>query len=814
VGILGIFKPKALREAPLETLGEALERARSIHQQGRHTDALAICRDILNRQPDHLDALALSADIAVMSGDPDHALQIYGKALELTPDQAAIHYKYGNLLKDRGQMAAAVASYDRAIELNPGYAHALCNRGFVLERLMQWDAALESYDRALSLTPDDALAHYNRSGVLRQLGRREEAVSSYTKAISVKPDYFEAYSNLGFLFIEMKRWDEALASLSKSIEINPRFAATHFGCGMVFQERKEWDAALISYDQAIEIDPTHAQAHFHRGALLIELRQWSAARSSLERAVTLKPDFTDAYYSLGILWMVVGQQEVALANFDKAIALKPDYAEAHLTRATLLVGMRKFLAAIESFDRGATLKKDAHFVPGARLFAKRSVCDWSDSAAEVNQLAAAIEAGEMVSPPHQALVLVDSAQLQYKAAQMWVQETSPPNSELPLISRRPPRAKARIGYFSGEFHLHPVTVLMAGVFEAHDRAKYEVTAFSHGPTSDDEFGMRLQRGFDRFIDVRGKSDRDVALLARDMQIDIAVDLAGHTGRSRTGIFALRAASLQVNYLGYAGTMGAQYMDYLIADATVVPSGHERFYAEKIVRLPNSFLPYDPSRAISSKQRTRDELGLPASGFVFCCFNNCYKITPEVFDSWMRILVRVPNSVLWLSQNDDAAVANLRRECLRRGVDAERLIFAEHMPSPADHLARHRAADLFLDTRPYNAHSTALDALWAGLPVLTFPGSGFAGRVAASLLTAVQLPELIATNVESYEDTAVQMAENPQFLAGIREKLMRNRLESPLFDKPRFVGYLEAGYSRMLERVYAGLPPEHIHVPPS
>jgi predicted O-linked N-acetylglucosamine transferase (SPINDLY family) len=813
VGLLGIFKPKALHSARLQTLGEALDRARSIHQQGRHADALAMCKEILERQPDHLDALSLSAEIAVMSGDSDRALQVYRNALQLKPDQAPVHYKYGNLLKDRGQMAAALASYSKAIELDPGYAQAFCNRGFVLERLVQWDAALASYDSALAITPDDALAHYNRSGVLRQLGRQEEAALSYKKAISLKPDYFEAYSNLGFLLIEMKRWDEALASLSKSIEINPCFAPTHFGRGMTLHERKEWDAALTSYDQALEIDPSHAQAHFHRGALLIELRQWSAARSSLERAVTLKPDFTDAYYSLGNLWMVVGQHELALANFDKAIALKPDYAEAHLSRATLLVAMKKFLEAIESYDRGAALKRDSRFVQGARQFAKRSVCDWSDLDAEVNLLAAGIEAGEMVSPPHQALVLVDSVQLHHKAAQVWVQATSPSNSTLPPISRWPRRDKARIGYFSGEFYLHPVPVLMAGVFEAHDRSQYEVTAFSYGAHSEDEFGMRLQRGFDHFIDVRGKSDRDVALLAREMQIDIAVDLAGHTGLSRTGIFACRAAPLQVNYLGYAGTMGAEYMDYLIADATVIPTGHEPFYAEKIVRLPNSFLPYDPSKAISSKAYAREELGLPSTGFVFCCFNNAYKITPEVFDSWMRILLRVPNSVLWLSQNNETVVNNLRRESMRRGVDAGRIIFAEHLASPADHLARHRAADLFLDTRPYNAHSTAIDALWMGLPVLTFPGTGFAGRVAASLLTAVQLPELIATNAGSYEDTAVQLAENPQFLAAIREKLMRKRVESPLFDTPRFVRYLEAGYSRMLERAYAELPPEHIHVPP-
>lgn len=813
MALFKFFKPKAALEAPSSTLAETLDGARSAHQQGRHADALAICQEILERQPDHLDTLFLSADIAARSGDSDRALQLYRKVLDLKPDHALAHYKRGNLLKDREQMDAALSSYDEAIALDPGYAYAYCNRGFVLERLERWDAALESYDRALSLIPGDALTHYNHAGVLRELVRQEEALASYTQAIAIKPDYFEAYCNRGFLLIEMKRWDEALASLTKSIEINPGFAPTHFGRGTLLQRRKEWDAALASYDRAIEIDPGHALAHCNRGSLLMELRQWSAARSSLDRAITLKPDLAEAYYFIALLWMRVGQSEVALANFDRAIALKPDYADAYLNRGSLLVDMKRFLPAIESFDRGIALNGDSGWALGARRYAKMSVCDWSGLPADVQRLAAGIEAGEVVSPPHQVIVLLDSVLLHYRAAHIWVQAAHPPNSGLPEIARRRRPEKARIGYFSGEFYPHPVTALMAQVFEAHDRSQYEVIAFSYGAHSQDEFGMRLERGFDRFIDVRGKSDRDIALLAREMEIDIAVDLAGHTGRSRTGIFTWRAAPLQVNYLGYAGTMGADYMDYLIADGTVVPEGHESYYAEKIVRLPNSFLPHDSGRVIASTVYSRDELGLPATGFVFCSFNNSYKITPEVFDSWMRILARVPNSVLWLSQNNETVVENLRREALLRGVDVDRLIFARHMASPADHLARHRAADLFLDTRPYNAHATAIDALWAGLPVLTFPGSGFAARVAASLLKAVQMPELIATSVGSYEAMAVQMAEDPRLLAAIKEKLARNRLDSPLFDTPRFIRHLETSYAMMLERLHAGLPPEHIHVPP-
>ena len=710
-GLFSFLKPRAAKHSPSTTLAETLDRARSLRQLGQHVEALAICQEILERQPDHVETLFLSAEIAAARAEPDRALQVFRKVLELQPDHAPAHYKCGNLLKDRQQMEAALASYDKAIALDPRYAHAFCNRGVVLERLGRWDAALESYDRAISLTPADALAHYNRAAVLRQLARREEAIASYTQAIAVNPDYFQAYCNRGILFNEMLRWDEALA------------------------------------------------------------------------------------------------------DFDRAIDLKPDHAEFYLNKAHLLARMKRYLPAIASFDRAIALKADSRYALGGRQYAKMNVCDWSNLPADAHRLASGIEAGELVSPPVPILVVVDSVPLHYKAAQLWVQEEHRPSNELPAISQRLRPGKTRIGYFSCDFHEHPVSMLMAEVIETHDRSNYEVSAFSYGPDSQDDMRKRLRRAFDRFIDVRGKSDRDIALLAREMGIDVAVDLTGHTGDCRPGIFALRAAPLQVNYLGYPGTMGADYIDYVIADATVVPEAHERYYAEKILRLPNSFLPHDSSRAIASTVYSRDKLGLPSSGFVFCCFNNGYKITPEVFAGWMRILARVPNSVLWLSQNNEAATDNLRREAVRCAVDAERLVFAKRMDSPAEHLARHRAADLFLDTRPYNAHATAINALWAGLPVLTLPGEGFASRVAASLLKAVQLPELIATSAANYEDMAVHMAENPQFHAGIKARLAQNRAGAPLFDTRRFTRHLETGYSRILERFQAGLPPEHIYVTP-
>ena len=371
--------------------------------------------------------------------------------------------------------------------------------------------------------------------------------------------------------------------------------------------------------------------------------------------------------------------------------------------------------------------------------------------------------------------------------------------------------KIHIGYFSPDFRNHPVAVLAAQTFESHDRSKFLITAFSLGPQTSDAMRIRLQTAFDQFFDVADQSDSQVVALARATGIDVAVDLAGFTEHSRPGIFAMRAAPVQVNYLGYAGTMGAPYMDYLIADRTVIPESHRGYYSEKIVYLPHCYLPNDSTRRIAKTVYTREQLGLPAEGFVFCCFNNSFKLTPEVFDRWMRILQRVEHSVLWLSQGNASAAANLHREARRRGMDTARIIFAERIASPEEHLARLRVADLFLDTHPYNAHATAVDALWAGLPLLTYAGQSFAGRVGSSLLQTLDLPELIAESPEKYEEIAVQLAGDAPRLAAIRQKLIERHTRPTLFDGLYFAKHLEAAYYEMYSRHFNGLTPEHLTV---
>ena len=415
---------------------------------------------------------------------------------------------------------------------------------------------------------------------------------------------------------------------------------------------------------------------------------------------------------------------------------------------------------------------------------------------------------ERVASPFVLLSLFDDAALHKKSSEIYLKSKHQFNPVLGPILKLSANQKIRIGYFSADFHNHATGYLMAELFELHDKNQFELVGFSFGPMVNDEMRQRLEKSFDQFIEVDNKSDMEIAQLSRGLNIDIAIDLKGFTQDSRTGIFANRAAPIQVNYLGYPGTMGANYVDYIIADKTIIPIESQSCYSEKVVYLPNSYQVNDRKRLISEKQFTRQELGLSENDFVFCCFNNNYKILPATFDGWMRILKSVDGSVLWLFKDNPWAAENLKKEAQKQGIDGQRLVFAERMPLP-DHLARHRQADLFLDTLPYNAHTTTSDALWTGLPVLTLIGQSFASRVAASLLNALGLPELITNTQEEYEILAIELAKNPRQLAEIKLKLANNRFTAPLFDTPLFTKNLEAGYIKMYEIYQNNLQPEHI-----
>jgi predicted O-linked N-acetylglucosamine transferase (SPINDLY family) len=438
------------------------------------------------------------------------------------------------------------------------------------------------------------------------------------------------------------------------------------------------------------------------------------------------------------------------------------------------------------------------------------ICDWSALAESLEDIAKKVVANEKVAQPFTLLALNDDVLLHKKSSEIYVQSRYPFNPVLGPIPRRPQSQKIRVGYFSADFHNHATGYLMAEFFELHDKSQFELVGFSFGPITNDGMRQRLEKSFDQFIEVGNRPDIEIARLSRDLNMDIAVDLKGFTQDSRTGVFAHRAAPIQVNYLGYPGTMVADYIDYIIADKTLISPELQSCYSEKVIYLPDSYQVNDRKRLISERQFTKQELGLPEGSFVFCCFNNNYKILPATFEGWIRILRAVEGSVLWLLQDNSWAVENLKKEAEKQGVAPDRLVFAERLPLP-EHLARHRQADLFLDTFPYNAHTTTSDALWAGLPVLTLMGRSFASRVAASLLNAIGLPQLITFTQKEYEALAIELATNPKKLVDIKLKLARNRLNAPLFDTPLFTKNLEAAYIKVMEQYQADLQPDHMAI---
>ncbi|MFI3223560.1 MAG: acetylglucosamine transferase, partial [Methylococcaceae bacterium] len=472
--------------------------------------------------------------------------------------------------------------------------------------------------------------------------------------------------------------------------------------------------------------------------------------------------------------------------------------------------LKRLDEALASYECALALKAEIDFILGASLHIKMQLCFWDNLSHGLNELTHKINQGEKVSMPFDMLTLIDDPELHRKTAEAYLKERCPQSHVLPKIEIYPQHTKIRIGYFSADFRIHPMTHLTAELYETHDRNHFEIYAFSLGPDTQDDMNLRIKAGVDHFYDVRTLSDKEVVLLSRTLEIDIAVDLGGFTLGSRTGIFAMQTAPIQVNYLGYPGTMAAVYIDYLIADHTLIPNEQQQYYSEKIVYIPNSYMVNLSKIEVAEPTLIRQELGLPDTGFVFCCFNNSFKITPTTFASWMRILNAVEGSVLWLYEGNNSTIKNLKNEALKLGINEERLIFAKYMPIE-EHLNRIQLADLFIDTLPYNAHTTASDALRMGLPVLTCIGQSFASRVAASLLKAVNMPELIATTQEQYEALAIELATHPEKLKTIKAKLVANLATAPLYDTALFTKHLESAYLTMYERYQNGLAPEHIVV---
>ena len=620
---------------------------------------------------------------------------------------------------------------------------------------------------------------------------------------------FDALHLLGVVALNTWRPGEAVDLLLQATAVLPGHAEARNNLGAAFLRAGRGEEALASHDDAIRLRPDYAQAHNNRCVALHDLKRFSEAVAAGDRAVVLAPEYAEAWFNRGAALQALRRHGDAVESYEKAIALRSDYAEAMYNCGVGLQAQGRHAAAIGMLGRALDADPGCDFVYGAWLSAKLRICDWAGLDGEFARLSERVGGHERALTP-QVVALPASAALQRRVLEAWTRAKHPSRDAMPATTVQAAGKRLHVGYFSADFHDHATCNLIAGLFELHDRTKFEITAFSFGPDRQDPMRWRVAAAFDRFIDVRDTTDAEVAALARSLGIDVAIDLKGHTEDARPGIFAERAAPVQAAYLGYPGTMGADYIDYIIADAVVIPDEHRTHYTEKVVWLPGSYQVNDSIRPISAREFTRVSEGLPVTGFVFCCFNANYKIQPDTFGQWMLILRAVEGSVLWLIEDNPEAVGNLRNEAARQGMDAARLVFAGRLAQP-EHLARQRLADLVLDTLPCNAHTTTGDALWAGLPVLTCLGEAFAGRVAASLLHAVGLPELVVETPEKYEALAIQLANDPVRLGEIRARLARNRLAASLFDTRRFARTIETAYTEMHRRHLAGAAPDHLAV---
>ena len=573
-----------------------------------------------------------------------------------------------------------------------------------------------------------------------------------------------------------------------------------FSQGIDAFQRGDMDRAATCFGTAFTRDPNFAPAYNGLGLVLMSLGAMPEALERYETAIRLAPDFASPYINRGIVLRALGKPQEALESLDRAIRLMPDNPNAHSNRASILTELSQFVPAVAAFDRTLEINPNYRHARGLRLLNKVQMCDWTNLEADLADLAARIDRGEHASPPWALIPLLDRPDCQRKMAEAYIASDMRENPSLGPLRKRPRPERIKIGYFSWDFHRHATAHLIAELFERHDRSKFEITAFSWGPRTDDDMQRRLKAGVDHFIEVADKGPGEIARLSREREIDIAVDLKGITLGHRLGIFSFRAAPIQVHYLGYPHTIGAPYIDYLIADDTIIPETHRQFYRETVVTLPGSYQVNDSRRKTSDSNFGRADLDLPEEGFVFCALNNNFKILPPTFDSWMRILAAVPGSILWLLDDSDIIKNNLRKAARARGVDPERLVFAPRVKSE-EHLARLKSAGLFLDSWPCNAHTTASDALWVGLPVLTFPGNTFTSRVASSLVKAVGMPELIMSSQAEYEATAIALANDPARLQALKDKLIANRATAPLFDTELFTRNFEAALLKMVDTYY-------------
>jgi protein O-GlcNAc transferase len=791
-------------------IAAAFAQASLLHQQGRLKEAAPLYLHVLRTDPAHFDAHHMLGLLRAQQGEFLEAVKEIGHALKVNPRNQQALSNFGNVLRALGQLEEALASYDAAISENRDDAVIWFNRGLLLAQMRRLPDAVASYDRAIAIAPGHGEALFARAAALDEMGRLDDALAACDAAIAVRPNLAEAFNLRGSLLWRMGRPDAALDSFNIALWLAPGHAEFLNNRGLALAAMERHEDAFKSFDDALAARPGHIEALTNRGNALAGLQRFTEALESYDRALALRPDHAEALNNRGVALVALQEFDEALEAYDTALVHRPADSKARYNRGVALGQMQRFADGLAEFEAVLATDPRHRYALSAAANAALNLCDWPRVRLFGEKLVQAVAENSVVIAPFTLLGTSDDAALHFKCAKTWLADKGAQcrgawREPIGRESGARGHEKLRIAYVSSDFGDHPVGYQLAALLERHDRAGFEIHGVSLGGDDGSDIRSRLIAACDQFHDVRLMSDRDAAQLLRALVIDIAVDLNGHTQYARAGLFAARPAPVQVNYLGYPSTTGSSCLDYIIADAHVLPFADQPHYSEMIVHLPGSyFAPGDAPPAANPP--TRQEEGLPENGVVFCCFNQAWKMSEALFDIWMRLLLGCPGSVLWLRDHPPDVRARLEQEAQSRDIDAGRLVWAKRADRE-HHLARLPLADLMLDTLPYNAHATASDALWAGVPVVTCTGRAFAGRVASSLLHAANVPELVTTTLADYESLALKLVREPDARADLRAKLAHNHLQAPLFDSARHARLIEAAYRQMWRMAQDGEPPK-------
>jgi protein O-GlcNAc transferase len=792
-------------------INEQFNTAFNFQQKGQMDNAVQFYLKILESNSQHADAAHNLGIIYAQARQFDQAVKYFKIAVTSDPQNCMFLCNLATALNDLGQTSESILYFEKAKILNPLAAEVYYNLGNAYQKLGMLDKSIECYKKTTELNPNWFEAYLNCGNSFDGLGKLDEALDCYEKIITINPYYAAAYVNKGNILMKLNRTEEAVKFYEVANKLGVNNVESYLISAEMMMKKGEYKKAIEMCQNGVRVNPYDHRFYFFLGMNYFHIRDLNLGVESFKKAIGIKADYADAYNGLALCFAKALYYNEAQENFAKALQYAPDLFIARVNAADTYYAAGDIVSALKEFQ-----KLEHNLQPlGLMQFFKARLVDWSsyddDYKIFIESLNRPRFLGSMEDPWHIQRI-TDDLEVSKRVAQNFNKQGVVEQLKTDFKDR-PKNKKIKIGYFSSDFREHAVTHLTLELFRLRSKDKFETYAFGFGKqhAASPELRAKIESSFDRYIDINQLNDIDAVKLARELNIDVAFDLSGITSDARPAIFSNRAAPIQINYLGFTSTLGTDYHDYIIADPVVIPLESREFYTEKVVHLP-CVMPFDTTHTLSDIKFTREEQGLPKEGFIFCSFNQHFKINPETFDIWMRVLKRVPGSYLWISQPYEAqAIPNLKKEAASRGIDTDRIIFASRIREINKHLARIALADLFLDTFPYNAHTSAIDTLWAGLPIVTRMGRSFASRLAGSLLKSVGLDDLVTDNVKDYEELAVKLALNPQILKKYRNLLQKNRSTHRLFNTKLYNRNYEKAIEQMYQRHISGLSPDHIVV---